>query len=97
MSRLVPTATVLLVAATVGIVLGVSTSPVGRSQFVDARRRATVATGIERAREPQPNDRWNGCNEARAAGTAPIYRGEPGYAQTMDGDDDGVACEPVRS
>jgi hypothetical protein len=39
---------------------------------------------------------YRGCNEARAAGVAPIYRGQPGYRPGMDGDDDGIACEPHR-
>ncbi|WP_254699247.1 excalibur calcium-binding domain-containing protein [Rhodococcus sp. SGAir0479] len=29
---------------------------------------------------------------ARAAGAAPIYRGQPGYASKLDRDNDGVAC-----
>ncbi len=33
------------------------------------------------------------CTEARAAGAAPIRRGEPGYRPGLDRDDDGVACE----
>ena len=37
---------------------------------------------------------YHGCNDARAAGVAPIHRGEPGYRPEMDGDNDGVACEP---
>ena len=36
------------------------------------------------------------CTEVRAAGAAPIYRGQPGYAAHLDRDDDGVACEPYR-
>jgi hypothetical protein len=39
---------------------------------------------------------YSGCNEARAAGAAPIHAGEPGYRSEMDGDDDGIACEPRR-
>jgi hypothetical protein len=39
---------------------------------------------------------YRGCREARAAGAAPIYRGQPGYRPEMDGDDDGIACEPYR-
>ncbi len=39
---------------------------------------------------------YAGCNEARAAGAAPIYRGSPGYRPEMDGDSDGIACEPHR-
>lgn len=36
---------------------------------------------------------FNNCSEARAAGAAPIYRGEPGYRPKLDRDNDGVACE----
>lgn len=39
---------------------------------------------------------YSNCREAIQAGVAPIYRGEPGYAQHLDADDDGVACEPYR-
>lgn len=39
---------------------------------------------------------YGGCNEVRAAGKAPLYRGDPGYSAHMDGDSDGVACEPYR-
>lgn len=37
---------------------------------------------------------YRNCAAARAAGAAPIYRGQPGYRPEMDGDGDGVACEP---
>jgi hypothetical protein len=37
---------------------------------------------------------YRNCREARAAGAAPIYRGQPGYGPHMDGDSDGIACEP---
>ncbi|KSZ55973.1 hypothetical protein Z045_25870 [Rhodococcus pyridinivorans KG-16] len=33
------------------------------------------------------------CTQARQAGVAPIFRGEPGYAPHLDGDNDGIACE----
>ena len=33
------------------------------------------------------------CAAARAAGAAPIMRGEPGYSSKLDRDNDGVACE----
>ena len=34
------------------------------------------------------------CAAARAARAAPIYEGEPGYRPELDGDGDGIACEP---
>ena len=33
------------------------------------------------------------CREARAAGVAPLRRGDPGYAPHLDRDGDGIACE----
>ena len=33
------------------------------------------------------------CAAARAAGAAPLYRGEPGYSSRLDRDNDGTACE----
>jgi Excalibur calcium-binding domain len=40
---------------------------------------------------------YAGCNEVRASGKAPLYRGDPGYREGMDGDSDGIACEPYRN
>lgn len=36
------------------------------------------------------------CAEARAAGAAPVRRGEPGYGPHLDRDGDGIGCEPYR-
>ena len=33
------------------------------------------------------------CAAARAAGAAPVRRGQPGYASRLDRDGDGVGCE----
>jgi hypothetical protein len=33
------------------------------------------------------------CSAARAAGAAPVRRGDPGYGSHLDRDNDGVACE----
>jgi len=40
------------------------------------------------------NVHYAGCNEVRAAGKGPLYAGQPGYSEDMDGD--GIACEPKR-
>ena len=42
---------------------------------------------------PPGGGAWPGCNEARAAGAAPVYRDTPGYGSHLDGDNDGVGCE----
>lgn len=33
------------------------------------------------------------CSAARAAGAAPVHRGDPGYARHLDRDGDGIGCE----
>lgn len=89
----------LLIAAVGGGCIGVGSAAVadgGAARFINSLRPIAVATGMARARSPHVGDDWRGCNEARAAGTAPIYFGEPGYRVEMDGDGDGVACEPYR-
>ena len=57
-----------------------------------------------RSRDPQEQARleqvmasvhYAGCHEVRAAGKAPLHYGDPGYGPHMDGDGDGVACEPI--
>ena len=72
------------------------TDPDRQQAFISNAKEVAVEVGMMRARAPQDGDHWRGCDEARAAGTAPIYRGEPGYREGMDGDNDGIACEPYR-
>jgi hypothetical protein len=36
---------------------------------------------------------FRNCAAARAAGAAPLHRGQPGYAYHLDADGDGIACE----
>lgn len=54
----------------------------------------TVATPAQQAAQIEQSVYFSNCAEARAAGAAPISRGEPGYRDGLDGDSDGVACEP---
>ena len=54
---------------------------------------AATQSSAERARIEQ-SVTYSGCNEVRAAGKAPLYAGQPGYREDMDGDGDGIACEP---
>lgn len=65
----------------------------GRGRAVaDAPARQNVAAAVS------SGNGWSyrNCREARAAGAAPLYRGQPGYGAHMDGDGDGIACEPYR-
>lgn len=73
-------------------------------QFRAVKREPSSRSMNGRANSPFPTSPpyraqgvlYRNCAEARAAGAAPIYRGQPGYRPEMDGDGDGIACEPYR-
>lgn len=54
-----------------------------QAQSLQAPARAAPANG--RA--------FRNCAEARAAGAAPVRRGDPGYGPHLDRDNDGIGCE----
>lgn len=43
--------------------------------------------------EPDPDPVYANCDAVRAAGAAPIRRGDPGYRSGLDRDNDGIGCE----
>jgi len=47
----------------------------------------------EPAPAPPASAYYANCSAAKAAGAAPLYRGQPGYRSALDRDNDGVACE----
>lgn len=68
-----------------------------------AAHNITPAANVRPAQAEVPNTRpssngvyYRNCDAARAAGAAPLRRGQPGYRVEMDGDRDGIACEPYR-
>ena len=80
-----------------------------RAQQAAEAERARQAAAAEQARQAaaaqqaqqqqafvtQPSTRggYRNCSEARAAGAAPLRRGQPGYSARLDRDGDGIACE----
>ena len=56
--------------------------------------RTGSATRPAASAAPDRSVHFAGCNEVRAAGKAPLLAGQPGYRAEMDGDGDGIACEP---
>lgn len=59
-------------------------------------RQATPVQSLrgQPARETGEGRRpFRNCAEARAAGAAPVRRGEPGYGPHLDRDNDGIGCE----
>ena len=74
--------------------------------WVTSAERDAMAAVLERcpgeplpasgAAQPEPaaaGPAYPDCEAVRAAGAAPIHRGDPGFAETFDGDGDGVGCE----
>lgn len=65
-------------------------------QAAEQARQAAAAQQAQQqqafASQPQQGA-FRNCREARAAGAAPLYRGQPGYGSHLDRDGDGVACE----
>jgi hypothetical protein len=59
------------------------------------RVRPTVTQAAPRASPPAHDSGvyYPNCTAVRAAGKAPLYRGQPGYRSGLDGDGDGIACE----
>ncbi|MET9816573.1 excalibur calcium-binding domain-containing protein [Streptomyces sp. NPDC006355] len=58
-----------------------------------------VGADIREVTEPDPppdeaSPYYENCDAARAAGDAPLFTGDPGYAPHLDRDGDGEACEP---
>jgi hypothetical protein len=53
----------------------------------------TAKTTVPKTIAPAAGDYYANCSAARAAGAAPLHRGDPGYRSALDRDNDGVACE----
>ena len=54
----------------------------------------TIPQRMAARRAIEQSVHYEGCNEVRMLGKAPLYAGQPGYGTHMDGDLDGIACEP---
>ena len=78
---------ILPVAITLGLVVGAVWSEIPPAVAMSDAERARIEQSVWYA----------GCNEVRAAGKAPLYAGQPGYREGMDGDGDSIACEPIRN
>lgn len=66
------------------------------SRQPDKMRSATSTRSFARVRSQTQGSgfMYRSCAQARAAGAAPMYRGQPGYNPNLDGDNDGISCEP---
>ena len=68
--------------------------PLRQAGTAAPRPAATPASAPRPAAPVAPREvYYQNCSAARAAGAAPLRRGQPGYRVAMDRDGDGVACE----
>jgi len=67
-------------------------APAAASTGAGTTAAATPAAQAPTAATPR-NAYYPNCAAARAAGAAPLHRGQPGYREQMDGDGNGIACE----
>lgn len=54
---------------------------------------APQAPAPQQSAPQQSTFQYRNCDEARAAGAAPVLRGEYGYGRHLDRDNDGIGCE----
>ena len=70
------------------------------SQIADLQGKVSAQSAPAPAPAPAPAQpvapsavSYKNCSEARAAGAAPVRRGDPGYGKHLDRDGDGIGCE----
>lgn len=59
----------------------------------ESRPSASAGTTTGPAQAPAVSGVFENCSAARAAGAAPVHRGDPGYGPHLDRDGDGIGCE----
>jgi hypothetical protein len=68
-------------------------SPEERPETLDKEWSARTGPAASGSATQVAAVHYSGCNAVRA-GKAPLYQGDPRYSEKMDGDGDGIACEP---
>jgi hypothetical protein len=71
----------------------ISKEPVPKIIAKGTKAAAPVVATPPPAPKPTASVYYANCTAARAAGAAPVYRGEAGYRAALDRDNDGVGCE----
>lgn len=63
------------------------------SSNIKQNTKTTNPSTTTKTTNKSTNVTYKNCSEVRAAGKAPLYKGDPGYSTKLDRDKDGVACE----
>ncbi|MEU8894826.1 excalibur calcium-binding domain-containing protein [Nocardia sp. NPDC048505] len=81
-----------LLAAPAALAAPTGSSGTG-SSAIDTGSAATGSAGLSQT--GSAGGAFKNCDEAKAAGRAPLFRGEQGYGPHLDPDGDGFACPTV--
>ena len=68
----------------------------GSDSGEDSKSEANSESESQKKSESTPEPQkefYANCDEAKAAGAAPMYKGDPGYRPELDRDKDGIACD----
>lgn len=76
-----------------GMVLALTPADAEADQRRKGRSRGAPPASYVMPAASRGDAYYPNCASARAAGAAPIRRGQPGYSRKLDRDGDGVACE----
>ena len=79
--------------ATVAVTTTVTPPPVTTTVTAPPTAEKPLGLVAQPTQAPQEEAYYKNCDAARAAGAAPIRKGEPGYRSALDRDGDGVACD----
>jgi hypothetical protein len=83
----------------IGLTGGYAWSKWSKPSAADAMntRKAVSAKPGQTSAEIEQSEYFASCDDARAAGKAPLYAGQPGYRSELDPDGTGLACPPTGS
>lgn len=71
----------------------VASDPGQARRYATAPQPTSAPEQSDTSAPTPPQVSYADCSEARAAGAAPLFRGQPGYTADLDRDNDGIACD----
>ena len=80
---------ILTILLILGMVLPMQSYAKGKNKTT----KISKTTKSKKKKSSESDVYFNNCSEAKASGYSNIRRGEPGYREKLDRDDDGIACE----
>lgn len=87
----------IMIAAMGAFALCAATMPMepaeARKSATNAKKRARSGGRANHVRSAPSDSTFANCSAARAAGAAPVRRGDAGYSRKLDRDGDGIGCE----